>query len=166
MALKGLDAAAALERGLLGVAAHLPRRGELPHLDGLVQTAADELAGVRRKGHTIDTILVAVGSLEPLQEVAQLDVPHPHALVEGTGCHELRVGRDGNRRDAVLNSERQIAAARLQIPDPDGPIAAARGNGAAVAGEIERVDVLVVARERGADLSCLDVPDLGKLARL
>ena len=160
--LKRLDAAAALERGLLGVAAHLPRRGELPHLDGLVQAAADKLARIRREGDAVDAVLVAVGPFEALQEVAELNVPHPHALVEGARRHELGVGRDGDRRDAILDGEGQVASARLQIPDPDGAIATAGCDGASVAGEVERVDVLVVARERGADLPGLDIPDLEK----
>ncbi len=164
MALEGLDAAAALERGLLGVAAHLPRGGELPHLDGLVQAAADKLARIRREGNTVNAVLVAVGPFEALQEVAELNIPHSHALVEGARSHELGIGGDGHRRDAILNSEGQVASARLQIPDPDSAIATAGCDGASVAGEVERVDILVVARERGADLPGLDIPDLAKVS--
>ena len=164
VALERLDAAAALERGLLGMGAHLPRGAQLPHLDGLVQTAADKLARIRREGDTVHAVLVAVGPFEALQEVAELNVPHPHALVEGARSHELSIGGDGHRRDAILNSEGQVAEARLQIPDPDGAIATAGCNGASVAGKVERIDVLVVARERGADLPGLDIPDLDKVS--
>jgi hypothetical protein len=160
MTLKGLDAAAALERGLLGVAAAHARRAELPHLDGLVQAAADKLPSVGRERHTIDAIFVAVGPFQTLEEVAHLDVPHAHALVERAGSHELRVGRDGDGRDAVLDGEGEAAGARLKIPNPDGAIATAGRDGAAVAGKVEGVDVLVVASKGVADLPRLDVPDL------
>ena len=108
---------------------------------------------------------MAVGTLQTLEQVAHLDVPDPYALIQRTGRNELGVGRNGDRRDAILDGERQVAVARLQIPDPDGPVATAGSNGAPVAGEIERVDVLVVTGERGADLSLLDVPDLDELVR-
>jgi hypothetical protein len=163
MTLKRLDATPALQRRLLAAVAYLPRRRQLPHLDRLVQAAADEFPRVRREGYTIDTILVAVGTLQTLEQVTHLDVPDAHALVERAGRNELGVGRNGDRRHAILDGERQVAVARLQIPDPDGPVATAGSNGAPVAGEIERVDVLVVTGERGADLSLLDVPDLDEL---
>jgi hypothetical protein len=162
MTLKRLDATPALERRLLVAMAYLPRGRQLPHLDRLVQAAADEFPRVRREGYTIDTILVAVGTLQTLEQVTHLDVPDPHALVKRAGCNELGVGRNGDRRHAILDGERQVAVARLQIPDPDGPVATARGNGASVAGEIERVNVLIVTGERGANLSLLDIPDLGE----
>lgn len=165
MALEGLDAAAALERGLLAVA-DLPRRRQLPHLDRLVQAAADELPCVGRECYAVHTIFVAVGALKALKQVSHLDVPHPDALVKRTSRDELGIGRDGNSRDPIFDGERQVAVTSLQIPDSDGPVAATRRNGASIAGEIERINILVVAREGRADLPCCDIPNLGPLARL
>jgi hypothetical protein len=135
MTFEGLDAATALERGLLGVA-DLARRGQFPHLDGLVQAAADKLAGVRGECDTIHTILVAVRTLEALEQVAHLDIPHPDALVKRAGSDELGIGRNGDRRDAILYGERQVAVARFQVPDSDGSIATSGSDRASIAGEV------------------------------
>lgn len=160
VSLKGLDAAAALERRLLGVAHLLARRGELPHLDSLVQATTNELAGVGRERNTINAVLVSVRALEALEEVAHLDVPNPHTLIQRSGSHKLGIGGDGNRGDAVLNGERQVAIACLQIPDPHGPVTTSRRNGAAITGKVERVNVLVVAGKGGSDLPGRNIPDL------
>lgn len=158
MALESLDAAAALMR-LLAVA-DLTRGRQLPHLDRLVKTAADELPRVRRESNAVDAVLVAIGALEALEQVSHLHIPHPDTLIKRAGGDELSIGRDGDGRDTVLDGERQIAIARLQIPDPDGPIATAGSDGTSIAGEIQRVDILIVAGKRRADLPRGDVPNL------
>lgn len=160
MALKRLDAPAVLRRLL----AHRASGRQLPHLDRLVKTAADEHAGVRRECHAVDAVLVALGALEALQEIAHLNVPHPDALVERAGGHVLGIRRDGNGSNAVLNSERQSVHAALDIPKPDCPVATARGNGAAITGEIERVNILIVTLEGVANLSLLNVPNLNQVS--
>lgn len=140
--------------------AHLPQRGEVPHLDRLIQATADKFVRVRREGNTIDNILVPVGSLKFLPEVTALNVPNSHAPVKGARRHELGVGGDSDCRNAVIDSQRQVTSARLQIPDFDGSIAATRYNSTAVTGKVKRVNVLVVAHQGSTDLSCLDIPNL------
>lgn len=103
---------------------------------------------------------MAVLALEPLEEVALVEVPDPDALIERSGGDVLRVGRDGHRRDAILDRQRQDVAALLNVPQPDRAVATTGRNGAAVAGKVERVNVLLVAREGVADLLLVDVPDL------
>lgn len=156
MTLKRLDALATL--GLsVGTAA---RAGKLPHLDGSVQRTRDEVLAVGRKGHRVNGILVSVRSLETLHEEARVNVPHADALIERTSGDILGVGRNGNSRDTILNSEGQSVGARLDIPKSYGSVAGARCDGAAVAGKVERVNILLVAREVVANSARLNVPDL------
>jgi hypothetical protein len=163
MTLKRFDTAASLER-LLGMRDGA-RGVELPHLYGLVQAAADELARVGRECNAIDTVLVTIRTLETLQEEALLNVPHSHALVKRAGSDKLGVRGYGNGRNPVLYAQGKLARAGLQVPDPDGPITAARSNGSPVASKVERIDVLIVTCERGPNLPCLDVPNLSTLVR-
>lgn len=107
---------------------------------------------------------MAVRTLEALEEVALVDVPHAHALVERAGGDVLGVGRDSNGRHAVLNSEREGVAAGLDIPETNGPVTASGGDSSAVASKIERVDILLVTGESVADGSGLDVPYLGPVS--
>lgn len=140
------------------------RSDELPHLDGPVQTAGYEIPSVGRERNGVDGILVAVGALETLDKVAVGGVPHADALVEGTSRDVLGVGRDGDGGDAILDAEGQDVLACLDVPEADGAVAAAGRDCAAIAGEVERVDVLLVTGEAIPDGSVGDIPDLVMLA--
>jgi hypothetical protein len=48
----------------------------------------------------------------------------------------------------------------VDIPKADGLVAAARGDVAAISGEVERVDILFMAGEDVPDLFGLNVPNL------
>lgn len=159
VALKGLDAAPTLKGLLL---THGSRGGQLPHLNSLVQAAADEFTGVGGERHTVNAILVAIGPLKALEKESQLDVPHPDALVKRAGSHILSIGRDGNSSDTVLDGERERIHAGFDIPESDGPVATAGGNRAPVTSKVKRVDILLVACKGVADLSRLDIPNLHK----
>ena len=52
----------------------------------------------------------------------------------------------------------------LDIPKTDSSVSAARGNGSAIASEVQGVDVLLVASKGDFDGSGSNVPDLGLLA--
>lgn len=103
---------------------------------------------------------MAVGTLETLDEVAMGDVPHVDALVEGASGNVLAVWRDGNRSDPVLYAESQEALSTLDVPEPDSPVSTPGSDGASVAGNVDRVDVLIVTGEGVANRSRLDIPDL------
>lgn len=154
--LKRLDTLASLGLRVGTVA----RSVELPHLDGSVQRTGDKILSVWRERHRVDGVLMSVRSLETLHQEAGVNVPDADALVERTGGDILSVGRNSNSRDAILNSEGQSVGARLNIPKSYGSVAGAGRNGAAVAGKVERVDILLVAREVVANSARRNVPDL------
>lgn len=158
VALKRLDALAALGTG----AGRAARRAELPHLDRAIQTAADEVLAVGRERHRVDAVLVPIGALETLDQEARHDVPDTNALIQRAGGNKLRVGRNGNGGDAILNRQRQGVGALLNVPQTDSPVTTARSDGAAVARKVERVNVLLVAREVVADSSSGNIPHLGR----
>lgn len=155
MAFKCLDTLA-LGARVLGAAG----RAKLPHLNRSVQTTADQVFAVGREGDRINRVLVSIRSLQPLDQVARHNVPDANALIQRTGRNELSVGGNGNSRNSVLNGESESVGALLNIPKTDCSIATARGNGAAVARKVERVDVLFVAREVVADGPGSNIPHL------
>lgn len=154
--LEGLDAAPTLRRRR---SRNTARSTELPHLDGLVQTATDKVAPIRRKRNTVDAVLVPVGALETLRKVAP-HIPDTDTLVQGSGSNKLLVGRDSNSRDTIFNREDRRVLPGFNVPKTDGSVATAGRDSAAVAGEVKTVDVLFVAMEGVANSSRLDVPDL------
>jgi hypothetical protein len=160
MTLKSLDAPTALG-GLLG---NSPWSSQLPHLDGLVQASADEIATVWRKRNAINAILVSIGALESFNQITP-NIPDPDALVKGTRGNVLGIRGNGNSRHAVLNSEGGNDAACLDIPEPDGTIPTSRGNSTSVTREVQGVDILLMAREGVANSSRGNVPDLLMVSR-
>lgn len=163
MSLKSPDAAADRLHDTAGHLVVIPGSGKLPHLDGLVQATADEVTRVGRESNRVNTVLVALGTLETLQQEACLDIPDPDTLVKRAGGDILGIGRDGNGGDAVLDGERCRVQTSLNIPKPDSAIATARSNGAAITGKIQAVDILLVTSESVANLPVLDVPDSDEL---
>lgn len=135
-------------------------RAQLPHLNRSIQTAADQVFAVGRESDGIDRVLVSIRSFQPLDQVACHDVPDANALVQRAGRNKLGVGGNGNSRNTVLDGEGEGVGALLNIPETDRSVATARGNGAAVARKVERVDVLFVAREVVADGSGSNIPHL------
>lgn len=156
VALKRLDALATLRARLVS----LTRGAELPHLDSPVETARDEILAVGRESDRVHTILVAVRTFETLNEEARVNVPDTHALIEGACGNKLGVRRDGDSSNAVFYRESESVATLLNIPQANSPVATARGNCPSVASKVQRVNILLVAREVVANRSGLDVPDL------
>jgi hypothetical protein len=99
-------------------------------------------------------------AFEADDELAGLDIPDADALVEGASGDVKIVGRDGDGGDSVLNGEVADLHVRFKIPETDASIAAAGCDDLAVAGEVQRVDVLLVAGELMLDRTAGDVPDL------
>jgi hypothetical protein len=138
-------------------------RRQLPHLDGLVETAADELVAVRRKGNRVDAVFVALAAFKALDQIPAGRVPHAYTLIKGSSGDVASVGGDGDSGDAVFDAKYEHLVAGVDVPETDGFVAAARGDVSAVAREVEGVDVLFVAGEGVADSLGLDVPNLVRL---
>lgn len=156
VALKRLDALATL---IVGVGA-ATGRAELPHLDGAIERAGYEVLAAGRKGDRVDRVLVTLWALETLDEEARVHVPDTHALVQRTSSDVLGVGGNGHRCDAILDGQRQRVGAVFNIPQSDGSVARAGSDGAAIASEVQRINVLLVTVEVVANGSRVDVPDL------
>lgn len=147
MTLKGLDASPAL--------GHLVRktagRTKLPHLDRLIQASTDEILAARRERDTVDTVLVPIWALQTLHKEAMGDIPNPDTLVKGARGNILGVGRDSDGRNTILDTQGQDAATRLDIPQAYCAVTATGSNSTSITSKVERVDVLLVAREGVAD---------------
>ena len=161
MSLEGLDASSALGASA-GVST--PWSNKLPHLDRAIQGAGHEVSSIRCKCNRINRVLVAVRALETLDEIPVRGIPHSDALVERAGGDILGVGRDGDSSHTVLDAEGQDVLAGLNIPEADCAVTTARGNGAPIASEVERVNVLLVTSKAVPDRPVGDIPHLALLA--
>ena len=160
VALKGPDAFPALGST---TRQHSLLRRQLPHLDRLVETAADELVAVRREGNRVDAIFVALAAFEAFDQIAAGRVPHAYTLIEGPSSDVSSVWGDGDGGDAIFNAENEYLLADVNVPETDGLVATARGDVSAVTREIERVDVLFVTGKDVPDFLGLDIPNLARL---
>jgi hypothetical protein len=158
VALESLDALAALglDAGAVVEAAVI----ELPHLDRLVERAGHEVAAVRGEGNTVNTVLVALLAFSALDENTSLGVPDADALVQATCSDEAVVRRDGNGGNAVFNLESKNTLVLLDVPKPDSAVAGAGSDVTTIRGEVQRIDVLLVARELVENALASNVPDL------
>jgi len=134
--------------------------GEFPHLDGLVETTADQTISRRSEGDTIDAVPVALLTLEAHDEAARVGVPDTDALVKRSGCHEAAVGRDGYGRDAILDGKVKHLLIGFEIPETNAPVPASGCNNPAVLGEVQAIDILLMAGELMLDGTGVDIPDL------
>ena len=100
-------------------------RVQLPHLDGLVERATHEPVARRSKGNAVHAVLVAFLALEANDELAALDVPDAHALVERTGSHVEVIRGDGDGGNAILDLEVRNLAVGLEVPEADTAVARA-----------------------------------------
>jgi hypothetical protein len=141
---------------------------ELPHANRLVQTTGNKMRSAWGESDRVNAILMTLLAFCSFDHVAGADVPDANALVERSGRDEAVVRRHGDGGNAVFDREHENALALLNVPDTDCAVTGARGDVAAVGGEVEGVDVLVVAGELVADDALVDVPYLCQtsLARL
>ena len=152
---KRADALATLRKAIL------PRlTGEFPHANRLIQRAGHKMAALRAESNRVDAILMALLALGPLDETRRLRVPNADALVQAAGCHVAATWRDGDGGHSVFYLERQHALVLRDVPQADGAVAGAGGDVPAIRRKVQRVDVLLVAREGGFDHFAGDVPDL------
>jgi hypothetical protein len=100
VAFEGADA---LASGLVAAWHEAVVGRQLPHLDGLVETATDKPVARRSKSHTIDTILVAVLAFETYDKLTGLDIPHADTLVERSSGDVKVVWGDGHGGDTILD---------------------------------------------------------------
>jgi hypothetical protein len=133
---------------------------ELPHADSLVQTTGNKMRSAWGESDGVNAVFVSLFAFCSLDHIAGADVPDANALIERSGRDEAVVGRHGDGGNAVFDREHEDALALLDVPDTDSAVTGARCNVAAVGGEVEGVDVLVVAGELVADDALVDVPYL------
>lgn len=157
MALESANALAALDAA---VRVHAPRDGKLPQLDSLVQTTANQVATVGRKGNRVHAVLVAVGVLQTFHQVASGGIPDSHTLVQRAGCHVVAIGRHGHGSDTVLDAQGVDELAIQDIPQTNSLVTTARGNVATVASKVQGVDILLVTAEDMLDGACSNIPNL------
>lgn len=96
---------------------------ELPHLDSLVQTAANKVSAIWCKSNTVNTVSMAVRALKTLNKVSSGGIPDADTLIKRPSCHIAAVWGDGNGGDAVLDAEDEFLLAINNIPETDGLIA-------------------------------------------
>jgi hypothetical protein len=107
---------------------------------------------------------VSILALETHDKLAVVRIPDTDALIEGTGSNEAVVGGDSDGCDAVLDGQVENLLVGLEVPKAYTSVAASRRDDTAVAGEIERVDVLLVTSELVFDGTSSNIPDLHELA--
>lgn len=160
VAFEGTDATAAACAG----SGHEAASGrELPHLDGAVERAGDEVLAVGGEGDGVHRVPMTLGTLKTLNEVSGCSIPNTDRLVERTSSNITSVRRDGNGCDTILNGEGKNNLSSLDIPNTDGAIPGTGSNMTTIASKVERVNVLVVARESVCNLALSNVPHTNQL---
>jgi hypothetical protein len=142
------------------VRVHAPGNGKLPELDSLVQTATDKVTAIGCERDRVDTVLVAIGVLQALNQVSSCSVPDADALVQRTGSDVTAIRRHGHSSDAILNAKGVDKLAIENIPKAHGLISTARSDESTVASKVQRVDVLLVSTEDMLDGTLVDIPNL------
>lgn len=160
MALEDADAIAT-NRTLLAARRREAAVLEAPHANRLVERARNENIAARRESDGVDAIEMTRIAFGPLNHATSLSVPDTHALVETTGSNVTSVGRHGDGSNAVLDGESEDVRVVLEIPQANRAIAGSRGDVAAIRGEVQRVDILLVTGKLVANRLRSDVPDLG-----
>src|SRR5437773_920867 len=109
----------ALEAAQLLAVSYIPQ----PH--GLIITARQNAAAIRRKGDAVDHFAVA---LEAPQLFPRVQVPQPHRFVITSGEDAATVGGNGHALDALrvsLETADLAGFRHRQLPQSHGPIYAA-----------------------------------------
>lgn len=88
---------------------------------------------------------MSIRVLQALDKVSGRGIPDPNALIERSGSNEAAIGRDGDGGNAIFDAEDEFLFAIDDIPEANGFVARARCDVATIAGEVERVDILLVA---------------------
>lgn len=140
-----------------------PGNSELPELDCLVQTTADQVAAVGCKSNRVHTVTVTVRVLQTLHQVTSSGVPDANTLVQRTRGNVVTIGRHGHRSHTIPNAESVHELAVENIPQTNCLVTATRRDVPSVAGEIEGVDVLLVSRENVLDGTGSNIPNLENL---
>jgi len=104
---------------------------------------------------------------QPLHQHPRIHIPDPHHRIQTPRSDQLAIRRDGDRSDSgvvvmrigVVDGE-DFGCTVFHVPDTSGFVARAGDDEAAVGGEVEGVDFLLVAVEDVADALFGDVPDL------
>jgi hypothetical protein len=106
---------------------------------------------------------VTIWTLETFNEISSSGIPYTNTLVERSSSDIFGIRRDGDSCDTIFNAESQNILPSFNIPKSNCAVTTARSNCATVAGEIQRVDILLVASECISDGPGGNVPDSDQL---
>lgn len=120
VAFKGADTLSAW----LGVGVHTRRRGQLPHLDGLVQAAADESITGRCKGNRVDAVCMCIFAFKANDQFTALNIPYSHALVKRSSGNQTIIRGNGDSRNAIFDDQVEHLLVGIKIPQADTPVPA------------------------------------------
>jgi hypothetical protein len=98
---------------------------EFPHLDGLVQTARNEILAVWCESNGVDRVLMTIWAFETLHKITSCSIPNANALVEGSSCDVLGIWGNGNGGNAIFNAEGKDILTSLDVPETNGAVTAA-----------------------------------------
>lgn len=101
------------------------RVAQLPHLDSLIETAADKLAAAGRERYAVHAVSVADLAFQSLDQEATCGIPHPHALVQGACCYHSVVRRDRYGRHAIIDRHAEDLFVSINVPKTHCSIAGA-----------------------------------------
>ncbi|KNZ76779.1 hypothetical protein J132_08690 [Termitomyces sp. J132] len=145
------------------------QRGDIPILEGLVQTAANEPPPIWRERDAVHTVPMPP---EPLDQGASLYIPDPDNGVQGPGSDEGATRGDGDRRDAGVVVEgigiadgEDLDRLVMHIPDAGRLVAGPGDDKPTVQGKVKGVDLLGVTGKDVADALFCNVPDLWEAQR-
>jgi hypothetical protein len=103
---------------------------------------------------------VAVRILETLDKISRGGVPDSDTLIQRASGDIEAIWRHGHGGDTIFDAKGVDKLVFNDIPKADGLVPATRGNVPAVACEVERVDILLVASEDVLDAPRTNVPNL------
>lgn len=139
---------------------HSSWRCKFPHLNSLVQTAANKVPSVWCESNAVNTVSMAIRALEALNQVSSGSVPDTNALIKRSGSYVAAVWRNSNSGNAVFDAENEFLFAIDDIPETDSLITTSGSDVAAVSGKVERINILFMSGEDVFDCAASNVPDL------
>ena len=138
-------------------------RRQIPVFESLVQAATDQPFAVRSERHAVHRIRV---SSQPFHQLSRVDIPDPDDGVErSSGDEPAGVGNRDRCHASVdgfwFDDGELLVCAIFHVPHSSGLVAGTGDDDGPIPGEVEGVDLLLMAGKDLADGAGRDLPDLG-----
>ena len=138
-------------------------RRQIPVFERLVQASANQPFAVRSERHAVHRIRV---SPQPLHQLSRVDIPDPDDGVERpSGDEPPGVGNCDRCHASVhgfgFDDGELLVCAVFHVPHSSGLVAGTGDDDGPIPGEVEGVDLLLMAGKDLADGAGSDLPDLG-----